>query len=211
MITHRPLGPYFVARGQRHKQGFVLGQRFFGDPRLEHQAEDMEMRVQVLERAADQLIAGDLHDLIVQFCVKARESGIAQSRPGAIQSPHLFGGICQLEHVPFIHALRGATGSIRLQQETKLVEFFKAPPGDLRGRAVTDQMRFDDQTFAFQPSQRFANRRVRDLEFADQSVNHDARAGCNLQRHELIENRLINVIDQALMPLNSHGTPVNAR
>ena len=64
----------------------------------------------------------------------------------------------------------------RLQQQTQLIEFVEAAAGDLRRGAIADQMGLDDQPLAFQPAERFADRRLRDVEFRDQIVDGDARA-----------------------------------
>ena len=67
-------------------------------------------------------------------------------------------------------------------------------------RAKADEMLLDDETFAFKPTERFADRRVGDGEFLDQVVDRDARARRDLQRHELVEDHFVDVADQAVGP-----------
>ena len=63
-------------------------------------------------------------------------------------------------------------------------------------------MRSQDQPLAFEASERFAYRRVGDVELLDEIVDCDPRTGRDLQRHELGKNRLVHILHEAVGPRN---------
>ena len=63
-------------------------------------------------------------------------------------------------------------------------------------------MRFLDEPLAFETSERFADRRLRDVELLDEIVDRDPRTRRDLQGHELRENRLVYILDEAVRPRN---------
>jgi hypothetical protein len=50
-----------------------------------------------------------------------------------------------------------------------------------------------------------------DSQFSDQAVDRDARTRGNFERHELVEDRFIDIIGQALVSLNCHAAPAQSR
>jgi hypothetical protein len=77
VITHGLFRSEFVSVRKRRQNCLVLGKRLFRYPGMKHQAEDVEMGVQVGQRIADQPVARDLHDLVVEVGVEPRKSGDA--------------------------------------------------------------------------------------------------------------------------------------
>ncbi len=77
MIAHRALRRLAISSREGGEQCFVFVERLLGDAGMKHQAENMEVRVLVCKRLADQLIAGKLEDAVVEDSVLARESGVA--------------------------------------------------------------------------------------------------------------------------------------
>ena len=67
-----------IARGKGSENRLVLVERLFGHPGVKHQAEDMEVGMLVRQRLANELIAGELQDLVVEDRVLTGESRIAQ-------------------------------------------------------------------------------------------------------------------------------------
>src|SRR5262249_42845674 len=98
------------------------------------------MGVKMRELIADQLVARDLHDLVVKFGVEPRESGVARPSPAAVELPHLLGAFSQLTHPRLVDPSRGAAGAVRLQQQAKLIELVETSARDLRRRAVANEM-----------------------------------------------------------------------
>src|SRR5882757_6692377 len=97
------------------------------------------------QRIANQFISRDLHDLVVIIGIETRESRVAQSLSTVAQLRHQSRGLLQLAQALVTHSESRTAGTIRLQQQAKLVQLVKPPARDLRRRAVADEMRLDHE------------------------------------------------------------------
>src|SRR5687767_2886999 len=69
VIAHGACRPGFVAGGKRQQDRLMFSKRLLGYPGVKHQAEDVEMSIQMSQRMADQLVTGDPHDIVVEVGV----------------------------------------------------------------------------------------------------------------------------------------------
>src|SRR5262245_1633189 len=64
VIAHRAFGPKLIARRKRRQKGLMLSKRFLGHPGVKHQAENVKMGMQMVQRIADEIVTCDLHDFV---------------------------------------------------------------------------------------------------------------------------------------------------
>ena len=162
------------------------------------------MDVQMRQCPADQPIARDAHDLVVQVGVELGKARIAQPGLPAVQVAHPLRRFRQPAHALGADAVGRTAGRGRFEQEAEVVELVEIQPRDLRRGAVADEMGLDHQPLALQPPERFADGGLGHLELPHKAIDRDPRARRDLQGQELVENRSVDVIGQPLVPLNNH-------
>jgi len=175
MDTHGRFGRFGITRLKSADDGFMFGERLFGYARVEHEAEDVEMHMLVVERVADQLVPSHLHDHIVKDCVLARELGVAGTLIAALGAPaHDARGLGQFGDGIRIEPRNGTAGGVGLKQEAKLIEVGELLGRDLRSRTITDKVGLADESLRLQASKRLADGGLRYAKFPGEIVNSNA-------------------------------------
>jgi hypothetical protein len=200
VLAHGLRGGLRLAGGECVEQSLVLVERVLGDAPVEHQPEEVVVGVLERQHLPDQLVAGALHDAVVEERVLACEGGIAQVLVLAIAARHHAGRFAQRRELVVGHRGGRLGRAVRLEQQAQFVELVEAPAGDLRGGPVADEVLLHDQPLALQAAERLADRRVRDVEHLHQIVDGDPGPGRDFQRHQLIEDRFIDIQREAVRP-----------
>jgi len=77
----------------------------------------------VRQRLADQFVAREFGDAVVEDRVLAGECGIAETFVAALPARHDAGDVMEDGHALSIHAARGPLRRLRLQKQPEVVEF----------------------------------------------------------------------------------------
>ncbi|KEY97320.1 hypothetical protein AI27_19785 [Sphingomonas sp. BHC-A] len=162
---------------------------------LVERSEDLEMRVQPLDRLLDQAVAAALGDQPMEQRVRLREAGIG-----------LLVALDDRVHVRLdrledgerlvVHLLGGAGGGIGFDQQAQRVEVMHLLRRHLRAGAVADIGGLVDQLLRLQLAQRLANRGLRNAELPRHGIDGDAFARRDLHRHQHGEKMLIGALHQ---------------
>ena len=76
MIVHGRIGPVRVFRAEGVEQPVVFLQRLLGDAAVEHQAEDVQVDVLVVQRLPHEFVVRDPQDLVVEMGIRPGKAGI---------------------------------------------------------------------------------------------------------------------------------------
>ena len=149
----------------------MLVERLLRHARVKHQPENVEVGMLMPEQAADQRIARQLQNPVVEDRILPREGRIADALVRAVPDRHAVCDGSQLRQALRLEPRGCGSGRIRLELEPQLIDLVEAALGDLRRRAVADEVRLSDEPLRLQPAQRLADRRLRDIELARQTID----------------------------------------
>ena len=125
MYSHGALRRLAVAAGEGCEQRLMLVQSLLRDTGMEHEAKDVEVGVLMRERPADQLVTGELENVVMEKGVLPGEGRIAHAFVASLPARHNPRDVLEHRQAPWVDSASASLRSFGFQQKTEFIKFIE--------------------------------------------------------------------------------------
>ena len=195
------VGGIRIARAEGGEQAIMLLQRLLGHAAVEHQAEDVQVDVPVIQRLPGELVVRNLQNLIMKMRIRPRKTGIAAvAAHRRLTLFHVGCGI--LDALEFFRSQpeTGLPRALRFEHQPEPVQIVELLRRELGRGRVADQMSLAHQSLALKPREGVAHRGLGDIQLSRQLIDGKPCPWQNLQGHDALIDLLVNAFGNAQRP-----------